>query len=86
MHRRRAEAALLKVLGFARRQAAAVVGWQATVVVLIGVAAGLPVGTAAGRVAWLLFAANVAVVPVEADHSIASDNPSWPEAGRLTVR
>jgi hypothetical protein len=65
VRRRRAEAGLLKVLGFVRRQAAAVVGWQATVVVLIGVAAGVPLGIAAGRVAWRLFATNVGVVPVE---------------------
>src|SRR5262249_62107442 len=39
VNRRRTEAGLLKVLGFARRQVAAVVGWQATVVALGRVAA-----------------------------------------------
>jgi predicted lysophospholipase L1 biosynthesis ABC-type transport system permease subunit len=57
----RAGSALLKVLGFVRRQAAAAVGWQATVVVLIGVAVGVPLGIAAGRAAWRLFAVNVGV-------------------------
>jgi ABC-type lipoprotein release transport system permease subunit len=65
VHRRRAEAGLLKVLGFVRRQVAAVISWQATVVVLVGVVAGVPLGIAAGKVAWRLFATNVGVVPVE---------------------
>jgi ABC-type antimicrobial peptide transport system permease subunit len=64
VNRRRTEAGLLKVLGFLRRQVAAVVGWQATVVALAGIAAGVPLGVAAGRVAWRLFATNIGVVPV----------------------
>ena len=63
--RRRAEAGLLKVLGFVRRQVAAVVAWQATAVVLVGMVVGVPLGIAAGKVAWRLFASNVGVVPVE---------------------
>ena len=63
--RRRAEAGLLKVLGFVRRQAAAVISWQATAVVLVGVAVGMPLGIVVGKVAWRLFATNVGVVPVE---------------------
>ena len=63
--RRRAEAGLLKVLGFVRRQVAAVVTWQATAVVLVGIVVGVPLGIAAGKVAWRLFATNVGVVPVE---------------------
>jgi ABC-type antimicrobial peptide transport system permease subunit len=63
--RRRAEAGLLKVLGFVRRQVAAVVTWQATAVVLVGMVVGVPLGIAAGKVAWRLFASNVGVVPVE---------------------
>ena len=64
VNRRRAEAGLLKVLGFVRRQVAAVVGWQATVVALVGIAAGVPLGIAAGKIAWRLFATNFGVVPV----------------------
>jgi ABC-type lipoprotein release transport system permease subunit len=64
VNRRRTEAGLLKVLGFLRRQVAAVVGWQATVVALAGIAAGVPLGIAAGRIAWRLFATNLGVVPV----------------------
>ena len=56
--RRQAEAGLLKVLGFARYQVAAVVSWQATAVALVGIAAGVPLGIAAGRVFWRVFATN----------------------------
>jgi ABC-type lipoprotein release transport system permease subunit len=64
--RRRTEAGLLKVLGFVRRQVAAVVGWQATTVALVGIVAGVPLGIAAGRIAWRVFATNFGVVPVPA--------------------
>jgi FtsX-like permease family len=63
--RRRRETALLKVLGFVRRQVAAAVCWQASSVALIGIVAGVPVGIAAGKAAWRLFAANFGVIPVE---------------------
>jgi ABC-type lipoprotein release transport system permease subunit len=63
--RRRAEAGLLKVLGFVRRQIAAVVTWQATAIILVGMVVGVPAGIAVGKVAWRLFATNVGVVPVE---------------------
>ena len=62
--RRRTEAGLLKVLGFVRRQVAEVVGWQATAVALVGILAGIPLGIAAGKVAWRVFATNFGVVPV----------------------
>jgi ABC-type lipoprotein release transport system permease subunit len=65
VQRRRAEAGLLKVLGFVRRQVAAVVCWQATIVVLVGIVVGVPLGIVAGRVSWRLFAVYVGVVPVE---------------------
>ena len=62
--RRRNETGLLKVLGFVRRQVAAVVCWQATAVTLVGIAAGAPAGIAAGKAAWRIFATNFGVVPV----------------------
>ncbi len=62
--RRRTEAGLLKVLGFLRRQVAAVVGWQATAVAVVGIVAGVPLGIAIGKVAWRVFATNFGVVPV----------------------
>jgi putative ABC transport system permease protein len=62
--RRRTEAGLLKVLGFVRRQVAAVVSWQATAVGLVGIIAGVPLGIAVGKTAWRVFATNFGVVPV----------------------
>ena len=62
--RRRRETGLLKSLGFVRRQVAAAVCWQATTVALVGIAVGTPVGIAAGRVLWRVFATNFGVVPV----------------------
>jgi ABC-type antimicrobial peptide transport system permease subunit len=53
------------VLGFVRRQVAAAVCWQATAVALVGIAVGAPIGIAAGRVLWRVFATNFGVVPVE---------------------
>ena len=62
--RRRTETGLLKVLGFVRRQVGAAVCWQATTIALAGIAAGVPLGIAAGRVLWRVFATNFGVVPV----------------------
>jgi FtsX-like permease family len=62
--RRRREAGLLKVLGFVRHQVAAVVGWQATTIAVIGVVAGVPLGLALGQFVWRAFATNFGVVPV----------------------
>ncbi len=62
--RRRAEAGLLKVLGFVRYQVAAIVSWQASAVALVGIAAGVPLGIAAGKVLWRVFATNFGVVPL----------------------
>ena len=61
---RRVEAGLLKALGFVRRQVAEAVCWQATVVALAGIVVGAPIGIAAGRVLWRVFATNFGVVPV----------------------
>jgi hypothetical protein len=62
--RRRRETGLLKALGFVRRQVAAAVCWQATTVALVGIAVGAPIGIAAGKVLWRVFATNFGVVPV----------------------
>src|SRR5436309_12343610 len=62
VHRRRRVLALLKALGFTRRQLAAAVAWQASVAVAFGTAVGLPLGILAGRVLWNLFANELHVV------------------------
>ncbi|MGZ7085521.1 MAG: ABC transporter permease [Ilumatobacteraceae bacterium] len=63
VRRRRRDLALLKTLGFTRRQLAAAVAWQSTVAVGIGVAIGVPVGWIVGRSLWDLFANEIHAVP-----------------------
>ena len=63
VRRRRRELALLKTLGFTRRQLAAAVAWQASVAVAIGAVIGIPVGIVIGRALWDRFATALHVVP-----------------------
>lgn len=63
VRRRRRELAVLKVLGFTRRQVTAVVMVQGIVPALIGVAIGIPAGVAVGRLLWIAFAHTIYVVP-----------------------
>jgi ABC-type antimicrobial peptide transport system permease subunit len=62
--RRRRDSGLLKVLGFTRRQVAAMVFWQAATVAGVGIVAGVPLGLVAGRIVWRVFALNAGVVAV----------------------
>lgn len=62
--RRRTESGLLMALGMVRRQLAEIVFWQATTVAVVAVAAGIPLGIAAGRAIWRAFAISLGVVPV----------------------
>ncbi|MGZ6898624.1 MAG: FtsX-like permease family protein [Acidimicrobiia bacterium] len=50
--RRRHDLALLKVLGFTRRQVRGVVAWQATTIALVGLVVGIPLGLLVGRLVW----------------------------------
>ncbi len=63
VRRRRRDLALLKTLGFTRRQLGAVVAWQSTVAVAIGTVVGVPVGIIVGRALWDLFADAIHAVP-----------------------
>lgn len=63
--RRRRDVALLKTLGFVRRQVGVAVCWQASTVAVVAVACAVPVGIAVGRLIWRAFAFNLGVVPVE---------------------
>ncbi|MDX6390843.1 MAG: putative transport system permease protein, partial [Streptosporangiaceae bacterium] len=60
--RRSRDLALLKTLGFVRRQVVAVVIWQASVPVAIGTVVGVPLGIATGRFLWARFASELYVV------------------------
>jgi predicted lysophospholipase L1 biosynthesis ABC-type transport system permease subunit len=62
VRRRRRDLALLKALGFTRRQLSATVAWQATGTVLVGLVVGVPAGVAFGRVLWGLFARQLDVL------------------------
>ncbi|MGH9243298.1 MAG: ABC transporter permease [Acidimicrobiales bacterium] len=62
VRRRRRELAVLKTLGFVRRQVAGVVAAQATTVAIVGLVVGMPVGTALGRWAWTVLADSLGVV------------------------
>jgi ABC-type lipoprotein release transport system permease subunit len=64
VRRRRREIALLKTLGFVRRQLAFAVAWQSSIAVSIGVVIGVPVGIVLGRILWDLFAHEIDAVPV----------------------
>jgi hypothetical protein len=63
VRRRRPDLALLKALGFTRRQLAAAVSWQASVAAVVGLVVGVPLGVALGRQLWILFARNINAVP-----------------------
>jgi putative ABC transport system permease protein len=63
VRRRRRDLALLKTLGFTQRQLAAAVAWQATVIGVIGITLGIPLGIVLGRQLWILFARNINAVP-----------------------
>jgi putative ABC transport system permease protein len=63
VRRRRLDLAILKTLGFATRQLRSTVAVQATTLALIALAVGLPLGAAAGRWSWRVFADQLGVAP-----------------------
>ena len=66
VRRRRRELAILKAVGFVTGQVRATVAWQATAIAGSSLIVGLPVGIAAGRWAWTLFAHQFAIEPLPA--------------------
>jgi ABC-type antimicrobial peptide transport system permease subunit len=63
VRRRRRDLAVLKTLGFVKHQIAATVSWEASTFSLIGLVLGIPLGIAAGRWTWTLFADQVGISP-----------------------
>jgi hypothetical protein len=63
VRRRRRDLALLKTLGFTRRQLASAIAWQSTVAVGLGTIVGVPLGIIVGRFLWGLFAREINAVP-----------------------
>src|SRR5262249_23483610 len=64
VRRRRRELAVLKALGFDRRQVRATIAWQATTIALVGLVIGIPLGIVVGRYGWTLAARNIGVAEV----------------------
>jgi hypothetical protein len=63
VRRRSRDLALLKTLGFTRRQLAVVIASQSSVAVLVGLVAGIPSGIVLGRALWDTFAHEINAVP-----------------------
>jgi predicted lysophospholipase L1 biosynthesis ABC-type transport system permease subunit len=61
---RRRDLAVLKAIGFNRRQTARAVTWQATLIVAVALVAGVPLGILAGRFLWLWVVTDAGGVPV----------------------
>jgi predicted lysophospholipase L1 biosynthesis ABC-type transport system permease subunit len=68
---RRRDLALLKALGLRGQQIRAMIVWQTTVILVIAVIAGVPLGIAAGRWAWTSFANAIGVVPATVVPSVS---------------
>jgi hypothetical protein len=63
IRRRGRELAILKTIGFVPRQVRGAVAWQATTLAIAALALGVPLGVAAGRWAWIVFARQLGIVP-----------------------
>jgi predicted lysophospholipase L1 biosynthesis ABC-type transport system permease subunit len=62
--RRRRDFAVLRSLGFTRRQSRVSIAWQATMLTVIGVIIGVPLGIAVGRITWRWVADDYPIVYV----------------------
>lgn len=63
VRRRRRDLAVLKALGFVRRQVRTTIAWQATALIVVALVIGLPLGVALGTWVWRLYAVQQGVVP-----------------------
>jgi hypothetical protein len=63
VRRRQRDLALLRTLGFTRRQLAVTIAWQASIAIGIGTILGVPLGIVVGRSLWDVFAHEISVVP-----------------------
>jgi len=64
VRRRRKDLAILRTLGFKKRQVASAVAWQSVVLAVVALVIGIPAGVLLGRLGWSLFATNLGVVSV----------------------
>jgi hypothetical protein len=63
LRRRRRDLAVLKTLGFTRRQVVETIACQATTIAAVGLLVGLPLGLGIARFGWYVFATELGVVP-----------------------
>ncbi len=63
VRRRERDLAVLKTIGFRRRQVSAAVAWQASTLAGVALVIGIPLGIVAGRWGWNLLAERLGVVP-----------------------
>jgi hypothetical protein len=64
VRRRRRDLAVLRAVGFTRRQTRGAIAWQSTLLAVAGLVVGVPVGIAVGRLAWRWLADDFPIVYV----------------------
>ena len=64
VRRRRHDLAVLRSIGFTRRQTRGAIAWQATLLAVAGLVVGVPVGIAVGRITWRWLADDFPIVYV----------------------
>jgi hypothetical protein len=72
VRRRRADLAILRSIGFTKRDSRVAIAWQATLLAIAGLVVGVPLGILAGRLAWkqlansfpLVYAPPIAVLSI----------------------
>lgn len=63
MHANRRDLAVLRAIGFRRRDVGRAVAWQSIVYVVVALVIGVPLGIAVGRSIWRMYAERLGVVP-----------------------
>jgi ABC-type antimicrobial peptide transport system permease subunit len=64
VRRRAPDLAILRSIGFTRRDARVAIAWQSTLLAIVGLLIGVPLGIIAGRLVWKQLAENFPVVYV----------------------
>jgi ABC-type antimicrobial peptide transport system permease subunit len=64
VRRRRHDLAVLRAVGFTRRQTRGAIAWQSTLLAVAGIIVGVPLGIAVGRIAWRWLADDFPIVYV----------------------
>jgi hypothetical protein len=72
VRRRRQELAIMRSIGFTRRQSRIAIAWQATLIAAVGLVVGVPLGIVTGRFVWRWLANNLPIVYVPPLAAIAA--------------